>query len=74
MRFEFYERMAKLHIGSRIAPPVLLLIIHHIMRSEHETKKSGGRTFESFRARPKNNLHVRNDAMQNEIICMAETA
>jgi hypothetical protein len=44
--------------------------------SEPPDYESGGRTFESFRARQKpnkyrNNLHLRNDAMQKEIICMA---
>jgi hypothetical protein len=44
--------------------------------SQASDYESGGQEFESLRARQKpnkyrNNLHVRNDAMQKEIICMA---
>jgi hypothetical protein len=49
--FDFMKCMAKLHIGSRIAPPVLSPMIHHVMRSEHEKRNLGiGRSNRSGRA------------------------
>jgi hypothetical protein len=45
------KRMARLHIGSRIAPPVLLPIIHHIMRTEAELHAVAERIAASRRRR-----------------------